>query len=132
MNYQEDKIIKVSAILNGIRKSPRKMRLIVNLIKNKKLLSALDILKYSKKKQVSIFLRKLLISSLFNWRKKCSMNNLNLQEDFLYIKNIQVNQGKTLKRLRPVPQGRGHKIRKRSSKIIVFLENRNINYGSKN
>ncbi|WP_185866396.1 50S ribosomal protein L22 [Blattabacterium cuenoti] len=118
----EEKAI-ISASLNEVRSSPRKMRLLVNLVRNKKIQNALDILKYSKKKKVSICLRKLLLSVLSNWHRKYS--NLSLDKDSsLYIKEIRVNQGRTLKRLRPVPQGRGHRIRKKSSKILVFLENR--------
>ncbi|WP_185852589.1 50S ribosomal protein L22 [Blattabacterium cuenoti] len=118
----EEKAI-ISASLNGVRSSPRKMRLVVNLIRNKEIQKALDVLKYSKKQRISIFLRKLLLSVLSNWHRKYS-NSL-LDNNFsLYIKEIRVNQGKTLKRLRPVPQGRGHRIRKKSSKVLVLLEKR--------
>ncbi|WP_185859705.1 large ribosomal subunit protein uL22 [Blattabacterium cuenoti] len=118
----EEKAI-ISASLNDIRSAPRKMRLLVNLIRNKKIQKALDILKYSKKQKISFFLRKLLLSVLSNWHRKYA--NLSLEdESTLYIKEIRVNQGKTLKRLRPVPQGRGHRIRKKSSKVLVFLEKR--------
>ncbi|WP_185876644.1 large ribosomal subunit protein uL22 [Blattabacterium cuenoti] len=119
----------VSASLNGVRSSPRKMRLVVNLIRNKEIYKALDILEYSSKKRISLCLKKLLMSLLDNWEKK---NNdpyfkKNDEEYSLYVKKIQVNQGKTLKRLRPVPQGRGHRIRKRSSNIIAFLSKRKKN-----
>ncbi|WP_185869425.1 50S ribosomal protein L22 [Blattabacterium cuenoti] len=113
----------VSASLNRVRSSPRKIRLIANLIRNKEIQNALDILTYSNKKKISIFLKKLLLSLLSNWKIKYN-NKYSDNDKFLFIKNIQVNQGKTLKRLRPVPQGRGHRIRKRSSHVIVFLENR--------
>ncbi|WP_185864287.1 50S ribosomal protein L22 [Blattabacterium cuenoti] len=108
----------VSASLNGVRSSPRKIRLVTNLIRYKKVKKALDILLYSSKKKISIFLRKLLLSSISNWKKK--YNSVEI-DDFLYIKEIRVDQGKTLKRLRPVPQGRGHRIRKRSSHVTIFL-----------
>ncbi|WP_185863628.1 large ribosomal subunit protein uL22 [Blattabacterium cuenoti] len=111
----------VSASLNGIRNSPRKMRLIANLIKNKEIYLALDLLTYSKKKKISLIFKKLLFSLLSNWKIKHNQYNLEHKE-FLYIKEIRVNQGKTLKRLRPIPQGRGHRIRKRSSNIIAFLD----------
>ncbi|WP_185861083.1 large ribosomal subunit protein uL22 [Blattabacterium cuenoti] len=111
----------VSASLNGVRNSPRKVRLIANLIRNKEIQKAIDLLNYSKKRKISIFFKKLLISLLSNWKNKNDQSSYE-KEKFLYIKEIKVNQGKTLKRLRPVPQGRGHRIRKRSSNIIVFLD----------
>ncbi|WP_341651549.1 uL22 family ribosomal protein [Blattabacterium cuenoti] len=112
----------VSASLNGIRNSPRKMRLIANLIKNKEIYLALDLLTYSKKRRISLIFKKLLFSLLSNWKIKHNQYDFEHQEFFLYIKEIRVNQGKTLKRLRPIPQGRGHRIRKRSSNIIAFLD----------
>ncbi|AFJ90823.1 50S ribosomal protein L22 [Blattabacterium sp. (Blaberus giganteus)] len=115
---QETSSSAVSASLNGVRNSPRKMRLIANLIRNKEIQNAIDLLTYSQKRKVSFIFKKLLLSLLSNWKKK---NDQSENEKFLYIKEIRVNQGKTLKRLRPVPQGRGHRIRKRSSNIIVVL-----------
>ncbi|WP_185866956.1 large ribosomal subunit protein uL22 [Blattabacterium cuenoti] len=114
----------VSASLNGIRNSPRKMRLIANLIRNKEIYSALDILTYSRKKRISFVFKKLLLSLLSNWKNKYDQlySEKSEKKEFLYIKEVRVNQGKTLKRLRPVPQGRGHRIRKRSSNIIIFLD----------
>ncbi|WP_185859110.1 large ribosomal subunit protein uL22 [Blattabacterium cuenoti] len=115
----------VSASLNGVRTSPRKMRLVANLIRNKEIQRALDILTYSHKKRISLFFKKLLLSLLSNWEKKYDESYSNANREYLlYIKEIRVNQGKTLKRLRPVPQGRGHRIRKRSSNVLVFLEKR--------
>ncbi|WP_185853149.1 50S ribosomal protein L22 [Blattabacterium cuenoti] len=111
-----------SASLKRVRTSPRKMRMVVNLIRNKEIQSALDILTYSHKRRISIFLKKLLLSLLSNWKKKYDESYS--KKEYLYIKEIRVNQGKTLKRLRPVPQGRGHRIRKRSSNVVVFLEKR--------
>ncbi|WP_341666220.1 uL22 family ribosomal protein [Blattabacterium cuenoti] len=112
----------VSASLNGIRNSPRKMRLIANLIKNKEIYLALDLLTYSNKRKISLIFKKLLFSLLSNWKIKHNQYDFEHREFFLYIKEIRVNQGKTLKRLRPIPQGRGHRIRKRSSNIIAFLD----------
>ncbi|WP_185868847.1 large ribosomal subunit protein uL22 [Blattabacterium cuenoti] len=119
----------VSASLNGIRSSPRKMRLVVNLIRNKEIQEALDLLRYSSKKKISFSLRKLLLSLWDNWKRKYNeshsdFRNENEKKVSLYIKEIRVNQGKTLKRLRPVPQGRGHKIKKKSSNIIAVLGKR--------
>ncbi|WP_341664961.1 uL22 family ribosomal protein [Blattabacterium cuenoti] len=120
MKQEETNI--VSASLNGIRNSPRKMRLIANLIKNKEIYLALDILSYSKKRKISLIFKKLLFSLLSNWKIKHNQYDVENREFLLYIKEIRVNQGKTLKRLRPIPQGRGHRIRKRSSNIIAFLD----------
>ncbi|AWU39248.1 50S ribosomal protein L22 [Blattabacterium punctulatus CPU2] len=120
MNFKEKTI--VSGSLNKIRSSPRKIRLVVDIIRNKEIKNALDILKYSKKHRISISLRKLLISLLSNYKKKYIEDNID--EKSLYIKEIRVDQGKTLKRLRPVPQGRGHRIRKRSSNVVVTLGKR--------
>ncbi|WP_185850195.1 50S ribosomal protein L22 [Blattabacterium cuenoti] len=114
----------VSASLNGVRTSPRKIRLIANLIRNKELKKALEILMYSRKTKISFFLRKLLLSSFSNWNNK-NKSDYKIDESLLYIKEIRVDQGKTLKRIRPVPQGRGHRIRKRSSNITVFLDKKN-------
>ncbi|WP_341660383.1 uL22 family ribosomal protein [Blattabacterium cuenoti] len=120
MKQEETNI--VSASLNGIRNSPRKMRLIANLIKNKEIYLALDLLTYSKKRKISLIFKKLLFSLLSNWKIKHNQYDVENREFLLYIKEIRVNQGKTLKRLRPIPQGRGHRIRKRSSNIIAFLD----------
>ncbi|WP_185851401.1 large ribosomal subunit protein uL22 [Blattabacterium cuenoti] len=116
----------VSASLNGIRNSPRKIRLVINLIRYKNVQEALDLLRYSSKCKISIYIIKLILSLLSNWNKKYiekSMRDVpkNLLSS-LYIKDIRVNQGKTLKRLRPVPQGRGHRIRKRSSNVVIYLD----------
>ncbi|WP_185857132.1 50S ribosomal protein L22 [Blattabacterium cuenoti] len=113
----------VSASLNGARSSPRKMRLIADLIRNQEIYRALDLLNYSRKKRVSFLFKKLLLSLLSNWKKKHNQS-YSEKKEYLYIKEVRVNQGKTLKRLRPVPQGRGHRIRKRSSNITVFLDNK--------
>ncbi|WP_185850813.1 50S ribosomal protein L22 [Blattabacterium cuenoti] len=119
---EEHKKNIIFASSNEVSISPRKIRLVVNLVKNKEIQEALDILKYSKKHQISLILRKLLLSALSNWNK--IYKNILEKDSNLYIGKIVVNQGKTLKRLRPVPQGRGNRIRKRSSKILVVLEKR--------
>ncbi|WP_185849035.1 50S ribosomal protein L22 [Blattabacterium cuenoti] len=112
----------VSASLNGVRNSPRKMRLIADLIRNKEIQTAIDLLSHSRKRKVSFIFKKLLLSLLSNWEKKNNQSYDSENKGFLYIKEIKVDQGKTLKRLRPVPQGRGHRIRKRSSNIVVLLD----------
>ncbi|WP_185872598.1 50S ribosomal protein L22 [Blattabacterium cuenoti] len=109
----------VCSILNGIRIAPRKIRLIANIIRYKKVEDALCILRYTKKQNISICLSKLIISTISNWNRK----QQNIQHNELFIHKIMVNQGKMLKRIRPVPQGRGHKIRKKSSNIIICISN---------
>lgn len=112
---------KANASLKNYRYSPRKMRLIVDAIRGKEVYNALNILKFSKKKG-ALAIEKLLLSCISNWKMK---NNYDVENIFLYISCIFVNSGKTLKRLRPVPQGRGHKIRKRSSHITIILKAKN-------
>lgn len=107
------------AFLKGYFSSPRKTRLIVNCIRNKNINIALSFLRYSNKKASKI-IEKLLISCISNWRMKYS-DNLH-DYHLLYIKRIFVNNGPFLKRLRPAPQGRAHRIRKRSSHIKIFID----------
>ena len=111
------KIVYASLRSNPI--SPRKMRVVVDLIRGVGIESALGILEYNKKK-ASYFLRKLLFSALANWKIK----NKDISEEYLYIKEINVDNSYFLKRLRPVPQGRGHQIRKRFNHVRVQIENR--------
>lgn len=106
------------ASLNKLQKSPRKMRMIAKLIKNKDVKEAITLLNNIEKKENAIFFKKLIFSLLSNWKRKYG----EIEYERLFLKNITVNQGKTLKRLKPVPQGRGHRIRKRSSNITIFLE----------
>ncbi|WP_185877198.1 large ribosomal subunit protein uL22 [Blattabacterium cuenoti] len=134
-NEKKEKIAVAS--LNGLKNSPRKMQLIANLIRYRKVKEALFILSNSRKKG-SIDIKKLLISLLANWNKKYENKNSYYYsplsvDDSLFLKNVIINQGKTLKRMKPVPQGRGHKIRKRSSNIKIFIvKKEKINYGTKN
>lgn len=106
------------AKLKNLAISPRKMKLIVNTIKNKNVVKALTILKYQNKKG-SLPLKKLLISAISNWQQKNKNKN---EESGLYIKKIQVNPGRILKRIKAAPQGRVHKIRKRYNHITIILD----------
>ena len=106
------------AKLNNSPISPRKMRLVADIIRGKKVDNALNLLKFNSK-YASVKLEKLLLSAMSNWENK---NEGKRKEDAnLYIKEIFVNQGKTLKRLRPAPQGRAHRIRKRSNHVTLVL-----------
>ena len=110
------------AKLNNCPTSPRKMRLVVDLIRGEQVERALHILKYVNKKETAMRVKKLLLSAINNWEAK---NQGNRPEDSdLYIKTITVDGGRQLKRLRPAPQGRGHRIRKRSNHVTVIVDSK--------
>jgi len=108
------------AKLNNVPTSPRKMRLIADLIRGKEVDMALNILKFDSKIG-SKKMEKLLLSAIANWQDK--NRNEKIEEANLFIKEIFVNGGKMIKRLRPAPQGRAHRIRKRSNHITMVLDN---------
>lgn len=110
------------AKLNNCPTSPRKMRLVANLIRGKRIEKALNILKFSSK-EASRRLEKLLLSAISNWQSK--NEGLEIDGSDLFIKEIKVDSGTMLKRLRPAPQGRAHRIRKRSNHVTVILETKN-------
>ena len=107
------------AKLNSVPTSPRKMRLVAGLIRGKSVSRALSLLKFEPNSG-SERLEKLLLSALSNWQLK--NEDARIEEANLYIKEIFVNEGKMLKRLRPAPQGRGHRIRKRSNHVTVIID----------
>ena len=111
------------AKLNDVPTSPRKMRLVADLIRGMEAYKALGVLRYSKK-EASIRLEKLLRSAIANWEQK---NDKKADSGELYISKIYVDEGKTLKRLRPAPQGRGYRIRKRSNHVTIFVDSINSN-----
>ena len=108
------------AKLNNVPTSPRKMRLIADLIRGKEVDTALNILKFDSKIG-SKKMEKLLLSAISNWQEK--NKNEKIEEANLFIKEIFVNGGKMIKRLRPAPQGRAHRIRKRSNHVTMVLDN---------
>ena len=108
------------AKLNNVPTSPRKMRLIADLIRGKEVDMALNILKFDSKIG-SKKMEKLLLSAIANWQDK--NKNEKIEEANLFIKEIFVNGGKMIKRLRPAPQGRAHRIRKSSNHITMILDN---------
>ncbi|MBQ0117743.1 MAG: 50S ribosomal protein L22 [Flavobacterium sp.] len=111
------------AKLNNCPTSPRKMRLVADLVRGEKVEKALNILRFSSK-EASRKLEKLLLSAIANWQAKNADSNL--EEAGLVIKEIKVDGGAMLKRLRPAPQGRAHRIRKRSNHVTIVLgENNN-------
>ncbi|MFN7371331.1 MAG: 50S ribosomal protein L22 [Cyclobacteriaceae bacterium] len=105
------------AYLNNVPTSPRKMRLVANLIRGQRVAHALNILKYEAKHPAAR-LEKLLLSAISNWEGRNSDGNV----ADLYVKEIFVDGGRILKRLRPAPQGRAHRIRKRSNHVSIVLD----------
>jgi large subunit ribosomal protein L22 len=107
------------AYLNNVPTSPRKMRLVADLIRGQRVNHALNLLKYEAK-HPSGPLEKLLISAIKNWEVKNS--DAKLEEADLYVKEIFVDGGRILKRLRPAPQGRAHRVRKRSNHVTLVVD----------
>lgn len=124
-NIDED----VSVSLRHHSSSPRKMRLIANIIRNKNINYALSILKFNKNK-VSNVIHKTLCSALSNWQLK--NQDKDIEDSKLYIRNIFVNHARTLKSIRPAPQGKWNRIRKKFNHLIINISSRNDNYGTKN
>ncbi len=110
------------ANLNDCPSSPRKMRLLADMIRGVKVDHALHILKYSAKAP-SIRLEKLLLSAIANWQSK--NEGKRMEDSNLYVKEISVDGGRQLKRLRTAPQGRGHRIRKRSNHVTLVIDSKN-------
>ena len=113
----------VQARMNDCPTSPRKMRLVADIIRGENVERALSILKFSKK-GASIRLEKLLLSAMANWQTK--NEGADIEEANLIVKEIMVDSARQLKRLRPAPQGRGHRIRKRSNHVTLILGNKEI------
>ena len=109
------------ATLRDIPSSPRKMRYVVDLVRGMEVNKALATLKFVTK-HASRDVEKVLKSAIANWEQK---NNRKADEDELFISRIFVDEGQTLKRMRPAPQGRGYRIRKRSNHVTVFVDAKN-------
>ncbi len=107
------------AVLRNDPSSPRKMRLVADMVRGLEVNKALELLKYSNK-EASRRLEKLVLSAVANWQEK--NEGARVEESHLYIKEIFVDQSRTLKRLRPAPQGRAYRIRKRSNHVTVILD----------
>ena len=106
------------AKLNNCPTSPRKMRLVADLVRGQKAEKALQILRFSPK-EASRRLEKLLLSAIANWQAK--NEDADIESAALFVKEIRVDGGSMLKRLRPAPQGRAHRIRKRSNHVTVVI-----------
>ena len=107
------------AKLNNCPTSPRKMRLVADLVRGEKAEKALMILRFSQK-EASRRLEKLLLSAIANWQAK--NEDADIEDANLFVKEIRVDGGTMLKRLRPAPQGRAHRIRKRSNHVTVVVD----------
>lgn len=106
-----------SAALNDVPTSPRKMRLVVDLIRGKQIEKAQHILLFSKQ-DAAKRLHKLLMSAIANWMAK----NADASLEQAYVKTIFVDSGRMLKRMRPAPQGRGYRVRKRSNHVTIVID----------
>ncbi|MBR1893950.1 MAG: 50S ribosomal protein L22 [Bacteroidales bacterium] len=109
------------AKLNDVPTSPRKMRLVADTVRGVEVNRALDLLHFSKR-EASVRLEKLLRSAIDNWEKKNPDQSKELDNGNVYVKTIMVGEGRTLKRIRPCPQGRAGRIRKRSNHVTVVLD----------
>ena len=118
---KENKKQTAIAKLNDVPTSPRKMRLVADTVRGVEVNRALDLLKYSKKAPSSR-LEKLLRSAIANWEAKNPDSAKELDNGNVYVKTIMVDEGRTLKRIRPCPQGRAGRIRKRSNHVTVVLD----------
>lgn len=109
------------AKLQNVPSSPRKMRYVVDIIRGMEVNRALGTLRFSKK-AASADVEKVLRSAIANWEQK---NDRRAEDGELFITKIFVDEGVTLKRMRPAPQGRGYRIRKRSNHVTVFVGTKN-------
>ncbi|MDR0973385.1 MAG: 50S ribosomal protein L22 [Prevotellaceae bacterium] len=111
------------AKLQNVPTSPRKMRLVVDMIRGMEVNRALGVLKFSSK-EAAARVEKLLRSAVSNWEQK---NERKAEGGELFVTEVYVDAGSTLKRMRPAPQGRGHRIRKRSNHVTLFVDSKTNN-----
>ena len=111
------------ARLKNAPTSPRKMRVVADLIRGERVNKALNLLKFESKIGAGK-LEKLLLSAISNWQQ--ANTDAKIEEADLYIKTIAVDSGRMLKRLRPAPQGRAHRIRKRSNHVTLVIDSMNV------
>ena len=108
------------AKLKGVPSSPRKMRYVVDMVRGMEVNRALGVLRFAKK-QAAADVEKLLRSAISNWEAK---NDRKAEDGELYISKVFVDEGVTMKRMRPAPQGRGYRIRKRSNHVTLFVDSK--------
>ena len=119
--FKEAKKVTAIAKANNIPTSPRKMRLVADTVRGVEVNRALDLLKFSKR-AASKDLEVLLRSAIANWEAKNPEQASELDNGNVYIKTLMVDEGRTLKRIRPCPQGRAGRIRKRSNHVTIILD----------
>jgi large subunit ribosomal protein L22 len=120
---KQAKAARFQAVLHDVPTSPRKMRLVTDMVRGMAVNRALDVLKFSSK-EASRRVEKLLLSAIANWQAK--NEGVRLEESNLYVQEVFVDSARMLKRLRPAPQGRGHRIRKRSNHVTIRLASKNV------
>ena len=118
---KEEKQNQYYAVLRNCPTSPRKMRLVTDMIKGVEVNKALDMLKFSSK-EASRKVEKLLLSAVANWQAK--NEGARIEESNLVIKVAKVDVSRTLKRIQPAPQGRAHRIKKRSNHVTIAIDSR--------
>lgn len=121
---KEERKTQYYASLKNCPTSPRKMRLVADMIRGQEVNKALAMLKYTKK-EAAERLERLLLSAIANWQNK--NEGVRLEDSNLYVKAIHVDGARMLKRLRPAPQGRAHRIRKRSNHVTIYVDSKNTN-----
>lgn len=120
---KEERRNKYYATLRNCPTSPRKMRLVTDMIKGVEVNKALDMLRFSPK-EATRRVEKLLLSAIANWQSK--NEGARIEESNLIVKEAYVNQSRTLKRIRPAPQGRAHRIKKRSNHVTIALDGQSV------
>ena len=119
---KEEKKSMAIAKLNNSPIAPRKMRLVADLVRGVEVNKALNILQHNAK-EASNSLEKLLRSAIANWEQK--NEDRSIEEETLVVKSIEVSGGRMLKRIQPAPQGRAHRIRKRSNHVTIVVDGAN-------
>ena len=120
---KEERQQKYVAVLRNCPTSPRKMRLVTDMIIGVEVNKALDMLKFSQK-EASRKVEKLLLSAIANWQAK--NEGARIEDSNLIVKEAFVDQSRTLKRIQPAPQGRAHRIRKRSNHVTIVVDSPKI------
>ncbi|MBQ0077964.1 MAG: 50S ribosomal protein L22 [Bacteroidales bacterium] len=118
---KEQKKVTAVAKLNNVPTSPRKMRLVADTVRGVEVNHALDLLHFSKREAAGR-LEKLLKSAIANWEAKNPDKTKELDNGNVFVKTIMVDGGRQLKRIRPCPQGRAGRIRKRSNHVTIILD----------
>ncbi len=126
---KEAKKSQAYARLRNVPTSPRKMRLVVDMIRGKEVNSALDILKFSKQ-EASGRVEKLLLSAVANWKEK--NEGVRLEDANLFVKEVYVDSGRILKRLKPAARGRANRIKKRSNHVTILVDSKLTNVNQEN